>query len=149
MRYLNTIINIIERDINYSIRCTSMAGLANAIPRLGLEKEVNYLFGQGFINNLKLGIYTNILFPIFFNIFKRTNHYRLYANLYNFVFIAGFTYWHYYKGTENTELLIALVSTASLYTTNKYVSQDLEKRLNHKNILNPHSNKLNSPCNSN
>ena len=107
-----------------------MAGVANIIGK-SATKSIEYLFGEGFIKNAKLGIVLNILYPIVISKIMNTKHPYLYANMYCLLTTTAFTLWHLYSGTKNTALVMALTGSAVVYTTNKFVYEDqkLEDKL--------------------
>ena len=130
MKYLKKAYNIIYRDMYYSVACATMAGVANVLGR-SATKSLEHLFGEGYVNNIKLGLVLNILYPIVLSKIMNSKHPWLYANMYCILTTTAFTLWHLYSGTENTALVMACTGSAVVYTTNKFVYEDqkLEDRL--------------------
>jgi hypothetical protein len=88
-------------------------------------------FGQGFVNHFPWAFITSNSYSIVFRFLQKTNHYRLYANLYQAALTTGIVAYHYYVGTDHpleTALPVAAIMFPML---NKHVSdtQKLEERL--------------------
>ena len=79
----------------------------------------------------------NPVYPIAFKQFKKSKHYRLYANLFTLGINLGFLAWHYYTGTDNPVETMIPNTAIGLAMANRHISetQNLEKIINKKLVI--------------
>ena len=97
----NKFFNDSLRYFYYLAGYSTSAGLGNGLRALSKCNEFIESFVEGASNNLKLAIFTNLLYPLLFPQFKKSQNYRLYANLYVVGMSTVLLGWHYYSGTDN------------------------------------------------
>jgi len=123
MKYLSRIGRQVYRHLYYTGFSGLMAGLANVVGQSD-TKSMEHLFGEGFFNNARFGIWLNALYPLAISIAKKTQHPYLYANIYFMITTTAFTFYHLHRETENTALVMLCTGFAACFTTNRFISQD-------------------------
>ena len=113
-------------DVYFTAGFSMMAGLGNAFS--AVEQSFDHAFGEGFINNAKLGILMNLVFPLIQDVTKESTHYRRNAHIVNTAINAGFLGWHYFTGTENPIQSILPCYAVGAVMSERMAS-DLEKRV--------------------
>ena len=63
--------DFIYRDLYYTIGYGCVVGTGNGLATLQNGSRFDYGFGEGFVNNFKLGIFLNALYPALFNSVSR------------------------------------------------------------------------------
>jgi len=101
------VMDFIYRDLYYTIGYGCVVGMGNGLATLKSGSRFDYGFGEGFVNNFKLGIFLNALYPALFNFTKKSTSFRIYAHLLAFAMNTAFLIWHYYAGTENPVAAVA------------------------------------------
>ena len=116
-------------DLYYTIGYGTLAGLGNGYGDHTAGNRFDYGFGEGFINNAKLGLLINPVYPILFKHLQKGKNYRRNAHLFNLGLNLLFLGWHYYVGTANpiqTQIPSLLVGVLMV---NKHVSETLDEKL--------------------
>ncbi|MBN2101950.1 MAG: hypothetical protein JW716_03705 [Candidatus Aenigmarchaeota archaeon] len=127
MKKLKGIGNVLYWDFYYSTGYGGIAGLSNGLSNMGKGKSFSDGFGEGYVNNFSLGMGVNLAYPVIFRQLQKTNHYRLYANLFTLGINAGFLGWHYLTGTDNPLQTTLATTAAGLLMANKHVSETINK----------------------
>jgi hypothetical protein len=110
--------------VNYS----TIGGLSN-MARGSDEKNNAELFGEAFLNQSSLGAMINWTYPVMFNLYKKTSHYRLLANTHTTVQTSTFLLRHFLLGTENPIETMLPVYLIGYFMANKKVSDDLDEMI--------------------
>ena len=114
------------RGTDYALWYSTAAGFTNAITEYSKGYEFNPAFGNGFVNNIKMGIWMSMLYPPIIDQLKKTKHPRLYVNIFHITMVAALTFWHMYEGTENP--IISMIPSAIVGSV-KVNSEDLESKI--------------------
>ncbi len=123
--------NIGYKNLMYTIGFSSASGLGNGLGNLAQEKSFSDGVGQGCVNHFPSGFLLAFAYIGILNYLKKTNHYRLYANLMQVGFTTTFLTWHYCVGTDNPLQTMMPVTAIGLMMVNNQVSKDsLENKLN-------------------
>lgn len=119
------------RTFTYATGLCSIAGVSNAIRESIRGYDFNEAFARAYINHSKLSILTGLSFPIIFNILQKSDHLRLYGNLYQGLLMMMFLALHHHEGTQNPELAVLPVATTAFFMINRHISEikNLEQRI--------------------
>ncbi len=116
----------------YTVGFSSMNGLGNGLANYQQGKDFSDGFGEAYVNNFGPGLVINLLYPITHRFMQNTDHYRLFANLFNVAVGAGFIALHNHLGTENPlEAVLPSIAVGAVMTNRQVteVQQTLEKKL--------------------
>jgi hypothetical protein len=120
--------------VGYIAGFSVASGLGNGLEFSERNITLDYsLFNQGFRNHLKLAGIVATTYPFVMNALSKTNHHRLYANLYQVMWSCCFFAWHTYQGTDNSLETITPTTIAGFLMLNYQVSKikhSLEEKIN-------------------
>ena len=133
MNLARRVADFVYRDLYYTIGYGTLVGIGNGMASAEHGERFDHGFGEGFVNNAKLGVFVNTVYPLAFSQFRKTKHFQAYAQLWNVAVNAGFLAWHTYMGTENPFSAILPAVVLGAVMTAKQVGeikrQDLEERV--------------------
>ena len=118
--------DVCYRSLNYAIGFSSVAGLGNSLSADNIS--FNEAFGQSFTSQFAPSFLLSVVYTPLFLQFQKSNHYRLYANLYQAGLTTMFLALYYYSGTENPVETVATMSAIAFPMVNKHVSETLEEK---------------------
>ncbi|MDP1695157.1 MAG: hypothetical protein Q8L34_06485 [Candidatus Woesearchaeota archaeon] len=107
----------------YTVGFSSVNGLGNGLANYQQGNDFSNGFGEAYINNFAPGLIINLLYPMAHNHMQRTDHYRLFANLFNVAVGAAFVGLHAHLGTENPLAAVLPSVGIGAVMTNAQVSQ--------------------------
>tara|TARA_B100002003_G_C13975755_1_gene472037 strand:+ start:237 stop:659 length:423 start_codon:yes stop_codon:yes gene_type:complete len=116
----------------YTVGFSSMNGLGNGLANEHQGESFSDGFGEAYVNNFLPGLAINSIYPVAHKLMQKTDHYRLYANLFNLGVGATFLALHTYLGTENPlPAVIPSVAIGAAMTNRQVteVQQSLENEL--------------------
>jgi hypothetical protein len=119
--------DVTYRNLGYTLSGCSMAGVGNGLA----SQDFKAGFGQGFVNHFPWGFAVSYTYSIVFHFLQKTDHYRLYANLYQAAITTGIVAYHYWVGTDHPFETALPVAAIIFPILNKHVSdtQKLESML--------------------
>ena len=112
----------------YAVSLSLLAGFGNAFLGEGAGDFAN-LFLHGFLNNIYLSFFLNIIYSKIVNRLSKLGHFRRNGNILAVIVVGLFISWHYFVGTENPIQANILPGIVSIILTNYHISALLEKRI--------------------
>ena len=121
--------NTLYWNLHYSLSYSSVAGLGNGLGNINEGESFNEGFSSGYINHFPTSFLFSFTYPLVLSQLKKTNHYRLYANIFQVGMTATILAAHYWLGTENPISAVAPMTAIAFPMINHHVSKTLEEKV--------------------
>ena len=114
-----------------AITFASSAGVGNGLGYVEECKRFDYGFGEAYCASFKFSLAFAPVRAITTNLYKKSKHIRLYANLTSLVINAAFLCWNYYNGVKHPIQATTPNVVLGLIVANQQVSniKSLEERI--------------------